>query len=66
MGLTLRVGGLVGDDFRFFVALAGNFIGVHRVATSAFEGVGTAGRRAFGIGVLSILAISNGLNLIGC
>lgn len=46
MGLTLRVLGLVGEDFRFFVVLAGSFIGVHRVPFSTFEGVDTAGRRA--------------------
>jgi hypothetical protein len=61
-GLTLRSLGLFGDDFRFFVALAGNFIGVHRVAGSALEGVDTIGCiRTPGIGVESILAMSKGL-----
>lgn len=65
-GLTLRAPGLVGDIFRFFVALAGNFIGVHRVSYPGFDGVDTTENRAFGIGVASSLAISNGLYPIGC
>lgn len=66
-GLTLRGLGTFGDDFRFLVAFAEDFSVFQRVALPLLEGENTVGCvRTFGMGVESILAMSNGLNPIDC